>query len=293
MFMLGYAFQKGLIPLQLASIEKAIELNAVAVRMNKEAFAWGRRAAIDLESVARIAFPAEPVPLARPAAKSLADVIAIRVKDLTAYQNRKYAERYERFMVDVRRIEAEKGKGKTGLAEAVARNLYKLMAYKDEYEVARLFTDGTFQRQLNEQFQGEYKMKFHLAPPLLAPRDPATGHLQKMTFGAWMMPAFRVLAKLKFLRGTALDIFGKSAERRAERKLIDEYEATVRTLLNSLAPDNHALAVEIASIPDAIRGYGHIKEKAIKDARAKETELLKAWHDPSKAGLWSARQAAE
>jgi indolepyruvate ferredoxin oxidoreductase len=196
-------------------------------------------------------------------------------------------------MVDVRRIETEKGKGRTGLAEAVARNLYKLMAYKDEYEVARLFTDGTFQRQLGEQFQGAFKMKFHLAPPLLAPRDPRTGQLQKMTFGAWMMPAFRLLAKMKFLRGTALDIFGRSAERRAERKLVGEYEATVKTLLDSLSPDNHALAVEIASIPDAIRGYGHIKEKAIKDAKAKEAELLKAWHDPAKAGLWSARQAAE
>src|SRR5262249_24965857 len=182
-------------------IEQAIELNGVAVRMNKEAFSWGRRAAVDLEAVAKIAFPAEPVPLARPAAKSLADIIALRVKDLTAYQSRKYAARYERFMVDVRRIEAEKARGKSGFAEAVARNLYKLMAYKDEYEVARLYTDGTFLKQLTEQFQGEYTMKFHLAPPLVAPRDPTTGHLRKMTFGAWMMPAFRLLAKLKFLRG--------------------------------------------------------------------------------------------
>jgi indolepyruvate ferredoxin oxidoreductase len=261
--------------------------------MNKEAFTWGRRAAADLEAVAKLAFPAEPVPLTRPAAKSLADVVALRVKDLTAYQNRKYAERYERFMVDVRRIEAEKGKGKTGLAEAVARNLYKLMAYKDEYEVARLYTDGAFLKQLSEQFQGEYKMKFHLAPPMIAPRDARTGHLQKMTFGPWMMPAFRLLAKMKVLRGTALDIFGRSAERKMERKLIGEYEATVRTLLNSLTPDNHALAVEIASIPDAIRGYGHIKDKAIAEAKAKEAELLKAWHDPSKAGLWSQRAAAE
>jgi indolepyruvate ferredoxin oxidoreductase len=293
MFMLGYAFQKGLIPLHLESIEKAIELNAVAVRANKEAFTWGRRAAVDLEAVAKIAFPAEPVRLARPAAKSLTDIIALRVKDLTAYQNRKYAERYERLVGEVRRIEGEKGKGKTGFAEAVARNLYKLMAYKDEYEVARLYTDGTFLKQLREQFQGEYTMKFHLAPPLLAPRDPATGHLQKMTFGAWMMPAFKLLAKMKVLRGTPLDIFGRSAERKMERKLIDEYEATVKTLLNSLTPDNHALAVEIASIPDAIRGYGHIKDKAIAEAKAKEATLLKAWHDPSKASLWTARAAAE
>jgi indolepyruvate ferredoxin oxidoreductase len=293
MFMLGFAFQKGLVPLQLESIERAIDLNAVAVRMNKEAFAWGRRAAHDLEAVAKIAFPAEPVPLARPAAKSLTDIIALRVKDLTAYQNRKYAERYERLVGEVRRIEGEKGKGKTGLAEAVARNLYKLMAYKDEYEVARLYTDGTFLKQLREQFQGEYTMKFHLAPPLLAPRDARTGHLRKMTFGPWMMPAFRMLAKMKVLRGTALDIFGRSAERRTERKLIDEYEATVKTLLNSLTPDNHALAVEIAAIPDAIRGYGHIKEKSIAEAKAKEATLLKAWHDPSKAGMWSQRAAAE
>jgi len=293
MFMLGYAFQKGLIPLQLDSIEKAIELNAVAVRANKEAFTWGRRAAVDPDAVAKMAFPAEPVPLASRQPKSLADTIALRVKDLTAYQNRKYAERYERLLMEVRRIEGEKARGRTGLAEAVARNFYKLMAYKDEYEVARLYTDGSFRRQLHEAFQGEYKMKFHLAPPLLAPRDPATGHLQKMTFGAWMMPAFGVLAKLKFLRGSWLDPFGKSAERKAERRLIEEYAATVRTLLNGLTPDNHALAVEIASIPDAIRGYGHIKEKAIKDAKAMETELLNAWHDPTKAALWNAKQAAE
>ncbi|MGH7004005.1 MAG: DUF6537 domain-containing protein, partial [Alphaproteobacteria bacterium] len=293
MFMLGYAFQKGLIPLTLDAIEKAIELNAVAVRMNKESFAWGRRAAVDLEAVVKIAFPNEPVPLTRPAAKTLTDVIALRVKDLTAYQNRTYAERYERFLVDVRRIEGEKAKGRTGLAEVVARNFYKLMAYKDEYEVARLFTDGGFQRQLNEAFQGEYKMKFHLAPPLLAPRDPATGHLQKMNFGPWMMPAFRALARMKFLRGSWLDPFGKSAERKTERRMIDEYEATVRTLLNGLTPDNHALALEIASIPDAIRGYGHIKDKSIAEAKAKEAELLNAWHDPTKAALWSARQAAE
>ncbi|MCW5770758.1 MAG: indolepyruvate ferredoxin oxidoreductase family protein, partial [Rhodospirillaceae bacterium] len=293
MFMLGYAFQKGLVPLSLESIEKAIELNAVAVRMNKESFAWGRRAAVDLPAVAKIAFPAEPVPLARPAAKSLADIIALRTKDLTAYQNRSYAERYERLVGEVRRVEAEKAKGRSGLAEAVARNLYKLMAYKDEYEVARLFTDGAFQRQLRDAFQGSYKMKFHLAPPLLAPRDPANGHLQKMTFGAWMMPAFRLLASLKGLRGSWLDPFGKSAERKMERKLIGEYEATLRTLLNALTADNHALAVEIASIPDAIRGYGHIKEKSIEEAKAKEATLLKAWHDPTKAAMWNAKAAAE
>jgi indolepyruvate ferredoxin oxidoreductase len=293
MFMLGYAFQKGLVPLSLASLEKAIELNAVAVRANKESFAWGRRAAVDLEAVAKIAFPSEPMPLARPAAKLLNDIVAIRVRDLTAYQSRRYAARYERLVGEVRRVEGEKARGKTGLADAVARNFYKLMAYKDEYEVARLFTDGQFQRQLHDAFQGDYKMKFHLAPPLLAPRDPRTGHLQKMTFGAWLMPVFRLLAAMKFLRGSWLDPFGKSAERKAERKLIGEYEATIRALLGGLTPDNHALAVEIASVPDMIRGYGHIKEPSIKTARAKEAELLKAWHDPAKSALWSAREAAE
>jgi len=247
---------------------------------------------VDIDAVAKMAFPAEPVPLASRQPKSLADTIALRVKDLTAYQNRAYAERYERLLTEVRRVESEKSRGKTGLVEAVARNFYKLMAYKDEYEVARLYTDGSFKKQLAAAFQGDFKMKFHLAPPLLAPRD-AAGHLQKMTFGAWMMPAFGVLAKLKFLRGSWLDPFGKSAERKNERAMIGDYEATVRTLLNGLTPDNHALAVEIAGIPDAIRGYGHIKEKSVKDAKAKETELLKAWHDPTKAALWNAKQAAE
>ncbi len=293
MLMLGYAFQKGLVPLKLDSIERAIELNGVAVKSNRDSFAWGRRAALDLEGVAKIAFPAEPLPLSRRAAKTLEETIALRVADLTAYQNRAYAGRYERLVRAAERAEAEKAKGKTGLAMAVARNFYKLMAYKDEYEVARLFTDGGFERQLHQAFEGKFTRKFHLAPPLIAPRDPTTGHLRKMTFGPWLMPAFGLLARLKFLRGTWLDIFGKTEERRTERRLIADYERTVAALMEKLTPDNHALAVEIASIPDAIRGYGHIKEKAIGEANAKETDLMKAWHDPASARLWSERRAAE
>ncbi len=292
MFMLGYAFQQGLVPLKLESIERAIELNGVAVRMNRDAFTWGRHAAIDLAAVAKSAFPAEPVPLARPVAKTFDEIVARRIEDLTAYQNESYAKHYEMLVRQAQRAEADRAKGLHGLAEAVARNLYKVMAYKDEYEVARLYTDGGFARQLGQTFQGEYKMKFHLAPPLLARRDDK-GHLIKMTFGPWMMPAFRVLAKMKFLRGTAFDIFGRSAERKAERKLIADYEATLRALLEKLAPDNHALALEIASIPDAIRGYGHVKEKAMAEAAAKHAELMRAWNDPATARLWGQKKAAE
>jgi indolepyruvate ferredoxin oxidoreductase len=293
MFLLGYAFQKGLIPLPFEALDQAIELNGMAVRMNRASFAWGRRAALDLASVARIAFPAEPIPLARPAAKTLDEIVALRRHDLVAYQNEAYAARYAALVEKAAEAERARAKGLSGFAEAVARNLYKLMAYKDEYEVARLYSDGSFRRQLAAAFGGKYKLKFHLAPPLLAPRDPATGELKKLTFGAWMLPAFGLLARLKGLRGTWLDIFGRTAERKMERRLIEEYAATIDTLASGLAPENHRLAVAIAAIPDGIRGFGHIKDKSVAEARARQAELLKAWRDPAAARQWGMKAAAE
>ena len=162
----------------------------------------------------------------------------------------------------------------------MARNYAKLLAYKDEYEVARLYTDGTFLQAVRAQFEGDYRIRFHLAPPLLSERDPATGHLQKQQFGPWMMSAFGLLAKLKFLRGTALDIFGYTQERRTERRLIAEYEGVVDELLAKLSHDNHPLAVQIASIPDEIRGFGHVKEAKLAAAKKKEAELLDAFRNP-------------
>ena len=282
LFVLGYAYQKGLLPLSAESILKAIELNAVAVESSKETFAWGRRAAVDMASVAALARPSAVV-RPRAIAKTADEAVAKRIEMLTAYQNGAYAERYRALVERVRKAEAEKAKGRAGLADAVARYAYKLMAYKDEYEVARLYTEGEFERLLKEQFEGDFKLVFHLAPPLLAPRDPKTGELQKRMFGPWMFTAFRLMAKLKGLRGTPFDIFGYTEERKTERRLIAEYERVVDELVAKLDQDNHAIAVEIARIPEQIRGFGHVKEKNLKTAKAREAELLASFRSPSAA----------
>ena len=202
-------------------------------------------------------------------------MVARRVEYLTAYQNAAYAARYRERVAQAQAAEAAKAPGKCGLAEAVARNLFKLMAYKDEYEVARLYGNGEFLRQVGEEFDGErLRFEFHLAPPLLARRDPRTGVPRKITFGPWLLPAFRLLMRLKFLRGTAFDPFGHSAERRMERKLIADYEATLAELLAKLDPGNHHLAVAIAAIPEKIRGFGHVKLRHLAAAKADEATLL-------------------
>jgi len=190
-----------------------------------------------------------------------------------------------RSVADAERVKAP---GRTGLATAVANNLFKLMAYKDEYEVARLYTDGSFQKQLEASFEGDLKLEFHLAPPLFARRDPTTGHLKKMRFGPWLMNVFRPLAALKVLRGTALDIFGRTHERRDERALIGEYEDLCRELVGALTSNNHAAAVALASLPEKIRGFGHVKEASVKKTRAEWESGLAAWRKPE-----AKRQAAE
>jgi len=291
MFMLGYAFQKGLVPLELTSIEKAVELNGVAVRANKEAFTWGRKAAVDLEAVRRIAFPEAPVELDAHRPQSLDEIVERRVRDLTDYQNAAYAKRYEVFVRNVARVEQEKAKGKTGLAEAVARTYYKLMAYKDEYEVARLYTSREFTDGLKQTFEGHYKLKVHLAPPLLARRDPDTGELQKMTFGSWILTAFRILKRFKFLRGTRLDPFGRTEERKMERALIGKYEDAVKAILDKLNAGNHQAAVELARLPEDIRGFGHIKEASAKAVVAHWERLLADFGKPPSASGSGARAA--
>jgi indolepyruvate ferredoxin oxidoreductase len=275
MFMLGYAFQKGHVPLQAASIMKAIELNAVSVGFNKAAFEWGRTAAHDLPSVLKLTTPAKVVEFKR--TPSLADLVERRVELLTAYQNADYARAYRDFVDGVRTAEEKLGKG-TRLTEAVARNLHKLMAYKDEYEVARLYTDPAFMQKIGAMFEGDVTLKFHLAPPLFAKKDK-DGHLVKQEFGPWMMKAFGVLSKLKGLRGTALDPFGRTEERRTERALIQEYRRTVEALLPKLTGENLAQAVAIASIPEDIRGFGHVKERNLHAAKRKEAGLVAAFHD--------------
>jgi indolepyruvate ferredoxin oxidoreductase len=278
LFMLGHAFQKGLIPVGADAIERAIELNGVAVDANRHAFRWGRWAAIDAAAVERAAGPA--VTDRVPPAQTLEELVAHRVAFLSQYQNPAYAERYGRWVQRAEQREREQMPGERALAEAVARNLFKLMAYKDEYEVARLYTEGTFRKELDRQFEGDFTLEFHLAPPLLADRDPATGHLKKRRYGPWMMQAFRFLARLKFLRGTALDPFGRSEERRTERRLVAEYEALLEELLVELTPDNHRLAVALARIPEQIRGFGHVKAGNLAKARAEQEKLLEAFRTP-------------
>jgi indolepyruvate ferredoxin oxidoreductase len=280
LFMLGFAFQKGLIPLAEASIARAIELNGVAIEANKQAFLWGRRAAVDLQKVERVASPGQPVVVQLP--QRLDKLVERRVGFLTAYQNAAYAERYREFVERVRDAEAKLGRG-DALAKAVAKYLFKLMSYKDEYEVARLHTDPAFAQRLKDTFEGNYTVKYNLAPPLLAKRD-AQGRLVKAEYGAWMRPAFALLARLKFLRGSALDVFGYSGERRVERQLIEEYRASVGAALSRLDEKNLAQAVELASLPEHIRGFGHVKEAHLAEVRVRWSELDAVFGgDPSRA----------
>jgi indolepyruvate ferredoxin oxidoreductase len=282
MFMVGYGWQKGYIPLKAESILKAIELNGVGIKMNQNAFIWGRRAAWDAARVEKIALPDlshDPAYEHRRPSQNLDETIARRVEFLTGYQNASYAATYKSLVDQV--IAADtKLNGKPGtLSENVAKYYSKLMAYKDEYEVARLYTDGSFLRQIKNTFAGDYKVVFNLAPPLLAKRDEK-GHLQKREFGPWMMSAFGVLAKMKFLRGTALDVFGYTEERKMERRLIADYARMINDILPRLNAANYSAATALAAIPEDIRGYGHVKEEHLLKAKAKEAELLKKFQNP-------------
>jgi len=281
-FMVGYAWQKGAIPLSAEAIEKAIEMNGEAVAMNQAAFRWGRKAALDLNAVEQLIPAPADEDENRRVSQSLDEIIDRRVAFLTDYQNAAYAEGYRDLVASVRTAEAEKAPGRTGLAEAVARNLFKLMAYKDEYEVARLYTDGTFQKQIDATFvPGPKRFEFHLAPPLLARVDKTTGEARKMTFGPWLLRAFGLLKHFKAVRGTPFDLFGYTAERRMERKLIAEYRALLAEIIERLNADNHPVAVGLAVIPEKIRGFGHVKARNLKAAKADEATLLAQFRSAS------------
>lgn len=289
MFLLGYAWQKGWVPLTEASLMRAIELNAVSIEFNKQAFNWGRIAANDLAAVQRLVAPSQVIELKR--APSLDDIIIKREAFLTEYQNLAYAQTYSAFVAQVKAAESKIANGKPlRLTEAVAKYLFKLMAYKDEYEVARLYTNGKFEAKVAAMFEGDYAIHFHLAPPLFAKRDQQ-GHLIKQQFGPWMMNAFGLLAKMKSLRGTALDIFGYTAERKMERALPIDYVSTISRLLPRLSEQNLGQAVTVASIPEDIRGYGHVKERHLQAAKAKEASLLAAFNAPADS-LKAAQKAA-
>ena len=269
--MLGYAWQKGWIPLSQASLLRAIELNAVAVDNNKAAFEWGRRAAHDGPAFERLLNPGQVLAFVK--REPLDELISRRVLFLTDYQNAAYAQRYQAVLDRVRRVDQASGEPRLALTEAVARYLFKLMAYKDEYEVARLHTDAAFHAQIGAMFEGDFKLHYHLAPPLLAKKNDK-GELQKRAFGPGMLIAFRLLARLKGLRGGLFDPFGRTEERRQERALIEDYRASLDELLAGLSLDapelrteRYRLALEVARIPEQIKGFGHVKARNLKAAR--------------------------
>ncbi len=281
LFMLGFAVQKGYVPLGVASLERAIELNGVAVEMNKHAFSWGRIAAHSPDQIwSQIGEDDEGVESEQ--APSLSDMVEKRSRFLTDYQNAAYAERYRQLIDKVENAECMIA-GKAGaLSEAVARYYFKLMAYKDEYEVARLYSQTAFLSSIEKQFEGKVKIRFQLAPPLFATIDEITGRPVKKSYGPWMRKAFGILAHLKGLRGGIVDPFGYSPERKAERALTGEYETTIVELLSGLTLDNLETAVEIANIPEQIRGYGVVKTQSIENAQSLQKELLADFRNPGK-----------
>jgi indolepyruvate ferredoxin oxidoreductase len=271
LFLLGFAFQRGRIPLHLAAIERAIELNGAAVASSKAAFAWGRLAAHDRAAVARAAGLGAPGD-APPPDHDL-DVVERHARWLADYQDARYAQRYRDTMAKVAAADARCGRG-GALTAAAARSLWKLMAYKDEYEVARLHADPAFIARLERQFEGPLDLQFHLAPPLFAKIDPATGVPRKRAYGGWMLPVFRMLAPWKRLRGTALDPFGRTRERQAERAAIVAFEAVLARLATEVSAGNYARAVEIAALPQTVRGFGHVKARSQAAFETKMTALL-------------------
>ncbi|MDF2367253.1 indolepyruvate ferredoxin oxidoreductase family protein [Sneathiella sp.] len=288
LFMLGFAYQKGLIPLTEEALLRAVELNGVAVPFNKKAFGWGRVMAHDPDRVMKEVAELKGPALRMQPTEDLDEMITRRGEFLTGYQSSRYARRYSDLVARVRTRESEVMPGKTSLSEAALRSYFKLMAYKDEYEVARLYTDTTFMKRVERMMEGDYALKFHLAPPLFSKRDPDTGELKKKEFGGYMMKAFGFLAKFKSLRGTPLDIFGYQEERKTERALIKEFEGIIAELMDGLTPENHAIAVEIAALPLQIRGYGHVKDKAIKVYRGDLENMLANFKNPEPQ-----KQAAE
>ncbi len=282
LFMLGFAVQKGYLPLGEKSLERAIELNGVAVEMNKNAFAWGRIAAHSPEQIWSLIGDDAKVEEAA-TAPDLGEIIEKRVGFLTEYQNAAYAKRYRQLVDKVQKAETSVPGHGNALSEAVARYYFKLMSYKDEYEVARLYAQTDFLSSIERQFEGEVKISFQLAPPLFAAIDAETGRAVKKSYGPWMGKAFGILARLKGLRGSFADPFGYSPERKAERALIEKYEATLSAVVAQLNAGNHATAVEIASIPEHIRGYGLVKTQSIKSAQTRQQELLEYFHTPDKS----------
>jgi indolepyruvate ferredoxin oxidoreductase len=277
--LMGYAWQQGLVPVGLPALMRAIELNGVAVDMNKRAFTLGRLLAADRAKLDGMGQPAQVIQFAAP--KSLEEIVAFRVDWLTRYQDAAYARQYAQAVaaVEQRELALEGSGSRKQVAKAVARNLFKVMAYKDEYEVARLHADPAFRERIAAQFEGDYKLGFHLAPPLFARKKPGSEVPAKVALGGWMMPVFGVLARFKGLRGTMLDPFGWTRERKDERALRDRYLAFARGLATGLRVDNKAAALNLAQLPEQVRGYGHIKQAAMDKAQGEWAALEARYRD--------------
>ena len=284
-FMLGWACQRGWLPVTRPALERAIELNGAAVPANLAAFLWGRRAAADFAAVTQEAFGTPQVDSTTLVDEPLDAIVELRARHLTRYQNLTLAQRYKDLIARVQQAElgvlGEKARAVDGLqlSEAVAQQYFRLLSYKDEYEIARLHSDPAFLERLRQQFEGDWSLRFHLAPPGLARVDPLTGRSRKIAFGPWMLPVFRGLAGLKFLRGTVFDLFGMTAERRQERALIVEYEGLIEELLRGLSPQTLTLAVKLARLPEHIRGFGVVKESNFKRVRRDWNDLLAQWRE--------------
>jgi indolepyruvate ferredoxin oxidoreductase len=281
MFMLGYAFQRGIIPIGSEAIDAAIELNGAGVKMNKEAFLWGRRAALSPSSAERALVAAKPVRESLSISTSLDELIERKVMFLTEYQNAAYGERFRTLVNRLRDWERKVSPSGDTVTRAVANGYFKVLAYKDEYEVARLHSSTGFVESLKQQFDGDFRISFNLAPPLVARKDELTGEPRKKEYGAWILPVFRMLAKLKVLRGTPLDVFGYTAERRMERGLITRYEQTVDEILRNGNSHNYQAVVRAATMVEKIRGYGHIKERNFKSVDAEWTNAVAQLSKPS------------
>jgi indolepyruvate ferredoxin oxidoreductase len=287
-FLLGYACQLGLLPVGPEAIEQAIEVNGAAVEMSRNAFRFGRLAAHDRTAVERVAGPSVGKGPAKP--KTLDEIVDFRATHLTGYQNAAYAERYCARVARIAELERSQAPGCSGLAEVVARSLHKLMAYKDEYEVGRLFSSPAFTAALSGEFEEHGKLSFHLAPPLLARRNSDTGEPQKIQFGGWMLPVFGLLAKAKGLRGTVFDVFGYTSERKLERRMIADFEVLLDEVGQRVTPATHATAVALASLPLEVKGFGHIKLRNYKKAREREAALLAELRNPSPPTLLKAAE---
>jgi indolepyruvate ferredoxin oxidoreductase len=280
LLLVGYAAQLGKLPVSLAALERAIELNGRQVEMNRRALAWGRLLAHDPAAVEKIARPLLRGDRGDHFATTLDEIVADRSERLTAYQDAKYAERYRGLVARVAERERGVAPNSDALARSVARSYAKLLAYKDEYEIARLYSDGGFVKQVAREFEGDYRLRLHLdsnhvIPFGLAPRNPETGRTKKLALPAGLiLPVFRLMARGKRLRGTRLDLFGLRAHRRFERRLIAEYEATVSELLEGLGAGNLEAAVEIAGLPEHVRGFDDVKERQHAETRQKQAELL-------------------